>query len=123
MMSPGITEHPEHKLRTEEIKGRVEIFMDGERVVDTINAVRLYEDNCDPRIYVPKQALRNIELLKFEDYHCPFKGDAELYNVKHGSKTFENVAWSYRETYDEFPELKDKVAFYPKKVQECRITG
>lgn len=123
MLSPGITEYPDHKVRTEKITGRVEIFMDGEKVVDTVDALRLYEDGHEPRVYVPRSSLRNIELLKFDDYHCPFKGRAELLNVKHGPVTHENAAWSYRQTYDDMNEIENFVAFYPNRLQECRITG
>lgn len=123
MLSPGITNYPGHTIRTEKIPGRVEIFMDGEKVVDTVDALKLFEEGLEPRVYVPRSALRNIELIKFDDYHCPFKGQAELLNVKHGSITHKNAAWSYRETYDDMNEIEDYVAFYPNRLQECRITG
>jgi uncharacterized protein (DUF427 family) len=123
MKSPGIRKNPEHKLSTERMKERVEVFMDGQKVAETKNAIKLFEDGYEPRIYVPKEDIHDIELLKFDGYECPFKGHAELYSVKHGSHRYENAAWSYEDPYEEFQELKGRVAFYPEKVQEIRVTG
>jgi uncharacterized protein (DUF427 family) len=123
MMSPGYTENPQHKVSTEPMNERVEVFMDGEKVAETIDAIRVFEPGNPERIYIPREDIRGIELLKFDDYHCPFKGDAELYDVKHGSNRFENAAWSYLKPYDEVKELKSYVAFYPEKVQLIRVTG
>lgn len=123
MMSPGMTQYPDHKLVTFPMKERVEIFMDGEKIVETRNAIKLLEDGHDPVIYVPKEDISSIEFQKFDDYHCPFKGRAKLFSIKHGPRKYENAAWEYEQPYEEFEELKDRVAFYPHKVQEIRITG
>lgn len=66
--------------------------------------------------------IKAIDLIKSKDYECPFKGTAEIYNIKHGPQSHENAAWSYEEPYDEVQEIQGRVAFYPDKVQEIRIT-
>ncbi len=123
MMSQGLTEHPEHRIETVQMKERVEVFMEGEKVAETIRAIKLLEPGHPPRIYIPKEDLSGIELIKFDTYHCPFKGQADLYRVKHGSSVFDNAAWSYQKPYDEVMEIKNLVAFYPSKVQLIRVTG
>ena len=123
MKSPGMTSDPDHKLKTEKLSKRVEVFMDGQKVAESKNAIRLLEDGCDPVLYIPKEDVRDLEFIKFDDYECPFKGHAELYSLKHGKHRYENAAWSYENPYDGFEELKGRVAFYPEKVQEIRVTG
>jgi uncharacterized protein (DUF427 family) len=121
MMSPGIQKHPEHKLQTERLQARVEIYLEGEQIADTNNAIRLYETGHGPVIYIPKNDLKNIDLLKFDDYLCPFKGHAELYSVVHENHRIENAAWSFDRPFDEFLELTGRVGFYEDKVDEIRI--
>jgi uncharacterized protein (DUF427 family) len=123
MLSPGMTENPDHKLSVEPLPKRVQIYMEGEKIVESKNALRMVEDGHEPVLYLPREEIRSVEFIKCGEYHCPFKGRAELYNVKHGSSTFENAAWSYVAPYDEFQELKDKVAFYTNQVQEIMVTG
>ena len=123
MMSPGLTEHPEHRVMTERLNARVEVFMEGEKIAETRNAIKVIEPGYPERLYIPREDMRSIELIKFDDYYCPFKGEADLYKIKHGSSRFENAAWSYRKTFDEVSEIKDLVCFYPEKVELIRVTG
>lgn len=123
MLSPGLTENPDHKILTEPMKERVEAFMEGEKIAETVNAIKLIEPGHPERIYIPRRDIRGIELIKSDDYHCPFKGRAELYSIKHGSHRFDNGAWSYIKTYDDMMEIRNHVAFYPEKVQLIRVTG
>ena len=122
-MSPGYTEYPDHRIETVPMKERVEVFMDGEKVAETIHAIKVLEPGYPPRIYIPAEDVHSIELIKFDDYHCPFKGQAELYRVKHGPHVYDNAAWSYRKPYEEVQEIKNFIAFYPEKVQLIRVTG
>lgn len=123
MLSPGLTASPEHRISTSPMKERVEIFMEGDKIVETKSALQLQEAGHDPVIYIPRSEIRNVQFIKCGEYHCPFKGKAELYNVKHGSSTFENAAWSYKDPYDDVREIRDLVAFYPHKVQDIHVTG
>ncbi|MFP5384810.1 MAG: DUF427 domain-containing protein [Bacteriovoracia bacterium] len=123
MMSPGYTEDPEHRITTERMRERVEIFMEGEKIAETRRAIKLSESGYPDRYYIPREDIRGIELIKFRDYECPFKGQGELYSVKHGASRFENAAWSYSRPYDDMTEIKNLIAFYPEKVQLIRVTG
>jgi uncharacterized protein (DUF427 family) len=121
MRSEAMREHPEHEVITERINQQVEVWLEGELIAKTDNAIKLKETGYDEVIYIPKNDLTNIDLLKSGDYDCPFKGHAELYTVKHGARDVENAAWSYEDPYDQVQELKGRVAFYPEKIQEIRI--
>ncbi len=123
MLSPGLEQYPDHHVVVGPLSKRVEIFIEGEKVVETRSALIVHETDCDPVVYVPRSEIIDLTFRKIDDYHCPFKGRAEIYNVKHGSRELKNAAWAYEAPYDDYQELKGYIAFYPKKVQELRITG
>ena len=122
MMSPGMKKYPEHKLRTQRIEGKVEVYLAGEQIARTENAIRLLEEGHEPVIYIPKNDLINIDLRKFDDYMCPYKGHAELYSIIHNEQEFVDSAFSFDRPFDEFQDLTGRVAFYPDKVEEIRIS-
>jgi uncharacterized protein (DUF427 family) len=107
-------------VKTARIPEKVMVIVDGETIAETSQAVVLLEKGYDPVYYIPKNDIREIDLIKCGDYECP-KGHAELYTIRHGAHDIENAAWSYDEPDQHFPELIGRVAFYPDKVQEIRI--
>lgn len=117
------THEQEQAVTTERIAGRVDIYVEGDKVVETRNAIRLYERGHDPVIYVPREAVENIQLIKYDTYNCPHKGKADLYHIKHDGRIFEKAAWSYIDTYEDVTEIRNYVAFYPGKVRAIKITG
>lgn len=108
-------------VKTERIKEKVKVTLEGEIIAESNNAIRLYETGYEPVIYIPKNDLKEIDLIQSSKYHCPLKGDAEIYTIRHGAHDIENGAWSYSEPLREFPELLGRVAFYPNKVQSIDI--
>lgn len=124
MLAPGFETNPTYKVLLSPLRSRVEIFMDGEKVVETRRALRMDEDKYGPVLYIPEDDISDdVVLIKRRDYHCPYKGTATIYDVKHGSRRYEEAAWSYDRPYDEFTDLKDHVAFHSQKVQFIRVTG
>jgi uncharacterized protein (DUF427 family) len=105
-------------IRTED---KVSVIVEGETIAETTNAIKLLEEGYDPVYYIPKNDIKEIDLIKCGDYECPLKGHAELYTIRHGAKDIENGAWSYDEPLINLPELQGRVAFYPDKVQEIRV--
>jgi len=108
-------------VTTERIKEKVRVILEGETIAESTNAIKLYESGHDPVIYIPKNDLKEIDLIKASDYHCPFKGDAEIYTIRHGAHDIEEGAWSYNRPKEELPELMGRVAFYPEKVQKIEV--
>ena len=105
-------------IRTDE---KVTVIVEGETIAETTNAIKLVETGHDPVYYIPKNDIKEIDLIKCGDYECPHKGRAELYTIRHGARDIENGAWSYDEPLINLPELQGRVAFYPDKVQEIRV--
>lgn len=110
-----------HDIKIERISERVLVIAEGEAIADTTSAVRVIEEGHDPVIYIPKNDIHEIDLIKCGDYDSPLKGHAEIYTIRHGARDIENAAWSYDDPANNLPELQGRVAFYPEKIQEIRI--
>ena len=107
-------------VKTARIPEKVVVIVQGETIAETTQAVVLMEKGYDPVYYIPKNDIREIDLIKCGDYESP-KGHAEMYTIRHGARDIENAAWSYDEPEQHFAELIGRVAFFPDKVQEIRI--
>jgi uncharacterized protein (DUF427 family) len=110
-----------HDVKVERLEDRVLVVVEGEIIADTTSAIRVFETGLEPVIYIPKNDVKEIDLIKCGDYDCPYKGHAEFYTIRHGAHDIENAAWSYSSPIQSFPELEGRVAFYPHKVQEIKV--
>ena len=114
--APGFRTHPNHRIETKPADARVQVTFDGEVVADSDDVVILTEGRYDPVYYFPRRDVR-MERLNRTNHrtHCPFKGDASYFTLT-GGRTEENAVWSYEDPYDEMQVLKERLAFYPDKV-------
>ena len=53
--------------------------------------------------------------------YCPFKGKASYFTLSNG-RTADNAVWSYEQPYDEVAAIKERLAFYPDKVDAINVT-
>ena len=67
--------------------------------------------------YFPPESL-STDHLRENDHRttCPWKGEAQYYDVVVGDETRENAAWYYPAPSDAAAEIKDHVAFYTTKI-------
>jgi uncharacterized protein (DUF427 family) len=54
--------------------------------------------------------------------HCPYKGDAAYYTLVANGRTSENAVWTYEAPYPAVAEIKDRLAFYPSRVDRIEET-
>lgn len=108
-------------IRAERVSERVQVIVEGETIADTTSAVKLLEPGQEPVIFVPKNDIKEIDLIKCGEYESSEIGHAEVYTIRHGARDIENAAWSFDEPNPHVPELVGRVAFYPEKIQEIRI--
>lgn len=102
---------------------RIEVFVAGEKVADSVRPRMLFETGLPARYYLPKTDVR-MDLLEATDLHteCPYKGTASYYSVKVGDETAENVVWWYPSPVVESAGIAGMVSFYNEKV-DIKVDG
>ena len=96
---------------------RVRVMLNGKTVVDTLNALLLFETGHRPVYYFPRQDVR-ADFLKRTDHrtHCPYKGDASYWSLAVGDRQVENAVWSYEQPIEMAAAIKGHMAFYWDRV-------
>ena len=111
---PGYAKHPEHRITTNPAKARVQVILGGEIIADTNDAIAMHEGTYPVVYYVPRRDVKMDRLVRTSHTtYCPFKGHASYFSLADGP---ENAVWSYEQPYDEVLVIKDRLAFYPDKV-------
>lgn len=101
---------------------RVRIELGGSVIADSTRALRVLETSHPPTIYVPPGdivagTLRPAAGQSF----CEWKGIAHYYDVAGGARAETRAAWAYAAPVARYAELKDHVAFYPSRMDVCRL--
>jgi uncharacterized protein (DUF427 family) len=118
---PGYKKNPQHRITTQPAALRVQVKFNGELIADTRDAVEMKEGDYPLVYYVPRKDVRMDRLVRSSHTtYCPFKGHASYYSLAKGS---ENAVWSYETPYDEMLVIKDRLAFYPEKVDSISASN
>lgn len=119
---PGFASKPEHTITLEREGKRVSVVFNGETIAETTDAITLREANYPPAYYLPRDAVRADVLTRTDHHtHCPFKGDAAYWSIKVGDRDSENAVWSYEVPFDEVVEIKNRMAFYPDRMDAIGV--
>jgi uncharacterized protein (DUF427 family) len=111
---PGYAQRPEHRITTDPAGVRVRVTFNGEVIADTREAIAMKEASYPLVYYVPRKDVKMDRLVRTSHTtYCPFKGHASYYSLAGGP---DNAVWSYEQPYDEVALIKDRLAFYPSKV-------
>jgi len=111
---PGYKKYPDHRITTKPAGVRVQVKLDGEVIADTRDAIRLEEGDYPAVYYFPRKDVKMDRLVRSKHQTvCPFKGTASYYSLANGA---ENAVWTYETPYDEMSVIKERLAFYPDKV-------
>ncbi len=111
---PGYKKYPDHRITTKPAGVRVQVKLDGEVIADTRDAIKLEEGDYPAVYYIPRKDVKMDRLVRSKHQTvCPFKGTASYYSLKNGA---ENAVWTYETPYDEVSVIKERLAFYPDKV-------
>ena len=111
---PGYKKYPDHRITTKPAGVRVRVKLDGEVIADTRDAIKLEEGDYPAVYYIPRKDVKMDRLVRSKHQTvCPFKGTASYYSLKNGA---ENAVWTYETPYDEVSVIKERLAFYPDKV-------
>ena len=105
--------------RVEPSSERVTVALGGRPLADTIAAVRVLETSHPPVYYVP---IADIEMARLTGgigtSFCEFKGAAVYWDADGAGA----VGWSYPDPAPGYESLRDRIAFYPGRV-EATLAG
>lgn len=122
-MPDSIWDYP-RPPRLERTSQRVTVAHAGVVVVDTDRGWRVLERGHPPVYYVPRDAVTDADLVPADRRtFCEYKGEASYWDLVVGPVAARAAAWSYEEPFPPYAELAGAVAFYPGRVDECRVDG
>jgi uncharacterized protein (DUF427 family) len=112
--------HPKDPFRRVDIlpsSRPVEVKIGGQTVASSPNSVHLLETGLPTRYYLPlasvdQSYLRPSNLVT----KCPYKGDANYYDVVVNGEVFKDVVWYYRNPTLESAGVTGLLCFYNEKV-------
>ncbi len=99
-------------------------------LADTTSALRVLETSHPPVYYIPAADIA-MQLLRASSRRasfCEFKGSATYWTIRildaqARSCISSDAAWSYPHPSPAYEKLRDHLAFYASKVDECRVDG
>jgi uncharacterized protein (DUF427 family) len=111
--------------RVEPTGRRVQVLFGGVEIVDTRRAQRVLETSHPPVYYIPREDVRMESLTRSPrgSSYCEFKGWASYFTVGNGEPSEEAAAWSYEEPAPGFEAIRNHIAFYSSRMDECRVDG
>jgi uncharacterized protein (DUF427 family) len=97
---------------------RIEVSVDGQKLAESVRALRLDETGLPPRYYFPREDVRT-DLLRptSSATTCPFKGEASYWSAQVGDKVFEDLVWSYQTPVSGAEQIAGLMCFYSDRVE------
>jgi uncharacterized protein (DUF427 family) len=110
--------------RVEKTSKHIKVIFAGKVIAETNRAHRVLETSHPPTYYIPPEdvCFDYLSLTNGQSV-CEYKGLASYYNLKVDQRSSKNAAWSYPTPNTGYEVLKDHLAFYPNKVDECYVDG
>ncbi|WP_263381848.1 DUF427 domain-containing protein [Granulicella arctica] len=110
--------------RLEATGRRLRVVHAGVVVAETQRGMRILETSHPPVYYFPPEdvAMEMVRPSAQRGSFCEFKGVASYWDlVIAGTATVRGVAWSYAAPSKAYVGLRDYLAFYASKVDECWV--
>jgi uncharacterized protein (DUF427 family) len=91
-------------------------------VAESTRAFRVLETSHPPVFYIPPEDVR-LEYLRpsRRRTYCEFKGQASYYDLVVGEREIRDAAWYYPDPSPGYEVIRDHLAFYPGRVDECLV--
>ncbi len=108
--------------RLERVSDTLRVVLAGETIAETVRGYRVLETSHPPVYYFPPTDVRT-EFLSAgtERSFCEFKGVARYWTLNVRGARSERAAWSYPEPTELFQAIRDYLAFYASRVNECWV--
>jgi uncharacterized protein (DUF427 family) len=108
--------------RLERVAKRLRVVVAGISIADTTSGFRVLETSHPPVYYIPAgDVTPGVLTENARTSYCEFKGTATYLDLTIGDRTIRDVAWTYRNPSARFAEIRDCVAFYASRVDECYV--
>ncbi len=108
--------------RLEPVKDVLRVIFNGEIVAESKGGFRVLETSHPPVFYIPPSDIAPGVLEPASGRSmCEFKGIATYWTVVVKSRTTASAAWSYADPTPAFERIRDHLAFYASKVDECWV--
>jgi uncharacterized protein (DUF427 family) len=108
--------------RVEPAGRRARVELGGVVVADSVRALRVLETSHPPVLYLPADDVLDGVLREAPGRtFCEFKGVATALDVVAGGRSVPAGAWTYRDPAPGYAALRDHVAFYPGRMDACRL--
>ncbi|MEM7241194.1 MAG: DUF427 domain-containing protein [Pseudomonadota bacterium] len=90
------------------------LTVNGHQIAEVPSAKSLAEGSYDPVLYFDPAHFDSALFSKSDhSTHCPFKGDANYYDLTVDGKTYPNAAWYYENPMPAAAGIKGLLGFYP----------
>ncbi len=107
-----------HPITISDHDETVEVYLAGARIARSDRALKLAEASYPHVFYIPREDVDMSALRRRDDTsYCPYKGDANYYDIETGDEAAEKAVWTYEAPYDAVASIKDHLAFYIDKVE------
>ena len=107
----------------EHLHRHVRVVRGGPTIAESDRALRVLETASPPTIYIPSADVREEVLIEAGDAHtyCEWKGTASYVHAEAGGKRANRVAWFYPDPKPGYEQLRDHLAFYPRRVDAAYL--
>ncbi|WP_435011197.1 DUF427 domain-containing protein [Tundrisphaera lichenicola] len=102
----------------------IRVTFNGEVIAETERSFRVLETSHPPVYYIPPEDIRAKCLVRSSrSTFCEFKGRARYHTLSVGERRSPDAAWSYPDPSRAFEAIRDHLAFYSSRVDECTVAG
>ncbi len=103
---------------------KVEVFLGGDVVAESVNATFVFETGMPTRYYLSMDDVRMEVLTRSETTtRCPYKGRASYWSVNAGGQVYDDIVWGYLDPLPEVLKIKNLMCFFNENVDEILIDG
>lgn len=103
---------------------RVQVFLNGEEIANSIRGVFLFETGLPTRYYLPSEDIQTKFLTPSETLtECPYKGQAAYHHAQVGGETFNDIVWHYPAPIEGASRIKGLHCFASEFVDRILVDG
>ncbi|HEX3919798.1 MAG TPA: DUF427 domain-containing protein [Caulobacteraceae bacterium] len=120
MKIPG----PDHPITVTANPKRLQVSYNGHVIADTRTALTLQESTYPAVQYFDRADVEMSVLRRTEKTsYCPYKGEAHYFTLDMDGVFADDAVWTYETPYPAMEIIKERVAFYPNKVEIYEVEG